>query len=83
MDTSFPFQEGRRNAGGKQEAEGALPTLCPCYTEKQWTSRGDASQATGLEVGLLQMLSVCKGQRKPRNELGFAWGGDSCQRCGT
>lgn len=64
-ETSFPFQEGRRNAGRKQEAEGALPTLCPCCTEKQWTSRGDASQTAGLEVGLLQSPSVCKGQRKP------------------
>lgn len=64
-ETSFPFQEGRRNAGRKKEAEEALPTLCPCCTEKQWTSRGDASQAAGLEVGLLQTPSVCKGQRKP------------------
>lgn len=62
----LPFPRGNRNVGGTLEAEGALPRLCPCCTEKQWTSRGDASQASGLEVGLMQTPSVCKGQRKPR-----------------
>ena len=55
---SFPFQDGRKNIGrGELEAEGALLGICPCCSEKHWTSR-DAGQAAGLEVRMLLKESV-------------------------